>query len=124
MIINLATKTIRNRIAVQGLQQFISKLTSDEHDDTWIVSVQEAIEWMQSPTPLSLLAESDLFTCEDRNYHHCESASDSESGGRKSRPPSPFRSILFVDQLWLMQSAFLFFAYLAVLRYDRLLDKK
>ena len=124
MIINLATKTINNRVAVQGLQKFISKLTSEEHDDTWIVSIQEALDWIQSPTPVSLISSSDLFSCDDRNYHHCESDSDPDAKKRDSRPESPFRTILYVDQLWMMQAVFLIVAYLAVLRYDKLLDKK
>ena len=33
-------KTLRSRIAKGGMKRFISKILSDEHDDTFILTIQ------------------------------------------------------------------------------------
>ena len=124
MQINIATKTLKNKVAVAGLKLFLKKIVSDGHDDTWIITMQDAIQWMEYPTPISKLGDMNIWTCEDRNFHRCDTEDDQLQNGRKVKPTSPFRSILFVDQLWIFQAIFLFIAYFLIKRYDKIKYKQ
>ena len=53
MMINLATKTLKNKVAVAGLKMFLKTIVSDGHEDTFLVTFQEALAWMESPQPVS-----------------------------------------------------------------------
>ena len=53
MMINLATKTLKNKVAVAGLKMFLQTIVSDGHDDTFLVTLQDVIAWMESPQPIS-----------------------------------------------------------------------
>ncbi|KAI0211049.1 hypothetical protein LSAT2_004158 [Lamellibrachia satsuma] len=119
MIINIQTKTLRSATAVGGIKKFLNKLLSDAHDDTWILTMQDALDWIQSPIPISELGSSDTWACPDRNFHACNMDSDDEESRRKAKNmESPFRSLIFVDSLWIYQIVFLVFAYLVLLRHD------
>ena len=66
-------------------------------------------------------SHSKAFSCkENREFHSCKSDGENGNDSKKNGIGSPFRSMLFVDQLWIIQVIFLFLSYFAVLRYDRL----
>lgn len=112
-------QTLRSATAVGGIKKFLNKLLSDAHDDTWILTMQDALDWIQSPIPISELGSSDTWACPDRNFHACNMDSDDEESRRKAKNmESPFRSLIFVDSLWIYQIVFLVFAYLVLLRHD------
>ncbi|KAK2183214.1 hypothetical protein NP493_320g02062 [Ridgeia piscesae] len=122
MMINLATKTLKNKVAVAGLKMFLQTIVSDGHDDTFLVTFQDVIAWMESPQPISKVG--DLWICPPRKFHRCDTEDDIAARTRGVKPVSPFRSILFVDQLWIFQMVFLMVSYFIVRRYDRLKYKK
>ena len=66
----------------------------------------------------------DLWICPPRKFHRCDTEDDIAARTRGVKPVSPFRSILFVDQLWIFQMVFLMVSYFIVRRYDRLKYKK
>jgi len=112
-------QTLRSATAVGGIKKFLHKLLSDVHDDTWIVTMQDALDWIQSPTSISELSTSDLWQCPDRNFHACNMADDDDDSRRKAKNmESPFRSLIFVDSLWIYQIVFLVISYFVLLKYD------
>ena len=45
-----------------GLIQFLDEVLTD-HDDVWVVTNSQLLEWINSPVPVEDLVTSDIFAC-------------------------------------------------------------
>jgi hypothetical protein len=67
--INLQPRTMETRIAVDGLKDFIKYVMTME--DTWILTIQDVLRWVQSPTPQRVITETGFWDCAGRTYVKC-----------------------------------------------------
>jgi hypothetical protein len=67
--INLQARTLAMQIAVDGLKEFIKYVMTRE--DTWILTIEESLNWIQNPTSQNIIMDQGFWGCPDRIYVKC-----------------------------------------------------
>ena len=69
LMINLQPRTMETKIAVDGIKDFIKYII--KKDDTWILTIQEALQWVQNPTSQNVILDQGFWDCHGRTYVKC-----------------------------------------------------
>ena len=86
-------------------------------DDVWMVTHQEAIDWIKYPVKND--EAHGLSQCKSRIFNV-----DCVMIANDTAPMPPFANVLTTKYLWLYQSLFLVISYLVVVKYDRFKQKQ
>lgn len=113
--VHLDRKSLFDDDLVKGLKKFLDYLI--RKPDTWMVTYQEALQWMRHPVPNS--DAGGLWKCTEKRMYNLQC-----SKFNQTETVPPFLDVIDTSKLWIYQTVFLFFAYLATVRYDRVMRKK
>eukprot|EP00914_Ancora_sagittata_P030147 GHVO01059981.1.p1 GENE.GHVO01059981.1~~GHVO01059981.1.p1 ORF type:complete len:122 (-),score=8.90 GHVO01059981.1:115-480(-) len=114
--INFRREALQDYELRQGLKLFVEWL--NRKNDVWLVTHQEAIEWMKAP----------IQTTEARDLSNCRILRQYNQGctmlAKKTSLMAPFAAILKTQYLWTYQSLFLIISYFVILKYDKFIQQK
>lgn len=119
MQINLQARTLRSKIATDGIRNFLELVL--QREDTWLVGIAETLEWMRNPVDWRPLEQHpDLLQCtEERPYSRCDSRRENST-----RVNVTLREVIDVDQIWIWQTVVLIVLYIVFFRYDRMVQNE
>lgn len=115
--VNFRLESLEDQIQRDALKDFIQTLTGFE--DVWIVSISEAVAWMQTPVDKVRALEFGAWLCPDRGYKiECDSDFQ-EDTDEEEEEGTAFGAIIAPKTLVIVEYVLLVASYIMFVVYDR-----